>query len=187
MAKGSVREDVIIQTTHHYLWKKQNPWLSNRRSVCQLPILFTAENYPAAKVISKGNPRDSSAQQGRFWEQFLYEQFLYGWICRQYINEEASHRPTQVPQNPTKENAMFSEQLMCRHWRDAPPGASGPGEPSFPEDSVETLIKPDSRRIGGKAAYPWNGRAGKAMMWETGNTNKRGNEKGRLLRVSSTS
>ena len=65
MAKGSVGEYGIIQITHHYLWKKQSPWLSNRRSVCRLPMLFTAENYPAAKVISKGNPKASSAQQGR--------------------------------------------------------------------------------------------------------------------------
>lgn len=39
--------------------------------------IIYCRDYPAAKVISKGNPRASSAQQGRFGKQFV------GWICRQ--------------------------------------------------------------------------------------------------------
>lgn len=39
--------------------------------------IIYCRDYPAAKVISKGNPKASSAQQGRFGKQFV------GWICRQ--------------------------------------------------------------------------------------------------------
>lgn len=39
--------------------------------MCQLPILFTAENYPAAKVISEGNPKALQLNRGGSESNFL--------------------------------------------------------------------------------------------------------------------
>lgn len=165
MTKGSVREYGLIRTTHHCLWKKQNPWLSNRRSVCQLPILFTAENYPAAKVISKGNPKASSAQRGRFWEQFLA-----AWISRPYINEEASQRPTRYHEALPKETQHF----LNHPWGELldTNGALNSRRPKLSRTLVGILSEVNNRSHCGRT---WKSRLSlkqkgqKRTMWEIGN------------------
>lgn len=66
-------------------------------------LLFTEENYPEAEVISKGNPKASVTQQGRFREQFV------GWTTRQCTEEEESaslgcHKPLTL------------STLILHHW-----------------------------------------------------------------------
>lgn len=139
MTKGSAREYRIIQRTRHYLWKRQNSWLSNRRSVCQLPMLFTAENYPAAKVISKGNPKASSAHQRGCWEQFLA-----GQICRQYINEEASHTHPGTTKPGPRECSIFWTVNVGRDWIDTSMRTLDPEEPAHGRNRIITCPRDHS-------------------------------------------
>lgn len=165
MTKGSVKEYELIQTTHHYLWKKQNPWLSNRRSVCQLPILFTVENYPAAKVISKGNPKATSAHRGRFWEQFLA-----AWISRQYINEASSHRPTRYHEALPKKMQHF----LNRSWGELldTNGALESRRTKLSRRLVGILSEVNNRSHCGrtwKSSVSLKQKGQKRMLWEIGN------------------